>query len=48
MGCSGVVVLCDRQGVIESIVLDGLGLGDRLQPGQPFLAALEADDPPGA
>lgn len=47
MGCSGVVVLCDRQGVIESVVLDGLGLGDRLQPGQPFLAALQADDPPG-
>ena len=47
MGCSGVVVLCDRQGVIESVVLDGLGLGDRLQPGQLFLAALQADDPPG-
>lgn len=37
---SGIVVLCDRQGIIEKVVHDGLGLTSRLAVGQPFASAI--------
>ena len=37
---SGIVVLCDRQGIIEKVVHDGLGLTSRLAVGQPFAATI--------
>ena len=39
---AGVVVLCDRQGVIEKIVHDGLDMAARLKIGQPFATAIAA------
>lgn len=40
---SGIVVLCDSQGVIVQVAHDGLGLTSRLKIGQDFAIALAAD-----
>ena len=40
---SGIVVLCDWQGVIEKVMHDGLGLTSRLKVGQPFASAMGGD-----
>jgi diguanylate cyclase (GGDEF)-like protein len=41
---SGVVVLCDQQGVIVKVAHDGLGLGQWLNIGQPFATAFNDQD----
>ncbi len=37
---SGIVVLCNSQGVITRVIHDGLGLSSQLKVGQPFIAAI--------
>ncbi|HEX8237560.1 MAG TPA: diguanylate cyclase [Abditibacteriaceae bacterium] len=39
---SGILVLCDRQGVIVKVAYDGLGLTSHLRVGQPFARAIGA------
>ncbi len=36
----GIVILCDRQGVITKVIHDGVGLASQLKVGQPFVRAI--------
>jgi signal transduction histidine kinase len=40
-GAAGIAVRCDGEGTIEEIVRDGLGLAERIRPGQPFTALVD-------
>jgi signal transduction histidine kinase len=41
---AGVVLRCARKGVVISIVNDGIGLADSLQPGKPFWSCAYVDN----